>query len=82
MKKSEIALIILIVSIVAFSTYMLVNTFAGKSVSEPVKVEKADPILAEIKQPSGEVFSKQGINPTVKVKIGDQSNQQPFTINQ
>lgn len=82
MKKSEIALVILIFSIVAFATYLLINTFVGKSSLEPVQVEVAEAIQTTVVEPSEKIFAKDAINPTVKVKIGDQSGQQPFKISQ
>ena len=82
MKKSEIALVILVVSVVAFGTYLLVNTFIAQQTLKPAKVEKVDPISQTVQEPSTTIFNKDAINPTVKVKIGDLSGRQPFTIGQ
>lgn len=82
MKKSEYALIVLVFGIVAFSTFILVNTFFGSSSLKPVDVEKAERIETSLVEPSTSVFTDGAINPTVKVKIGDPSGQQPFTIGQ
>lgn len=80
MKKSEIALIILIVSIVAFATYLIINTFVSKATAQSVEVEVVEVITSEVVEPDPAIFNEDAINPTVKVKIGDQSGQQPFTI--
>lgn len=82
MKKTELAMVILIFSLVAFSTYLLVNTFIGQASLKPVEVEAAEKIETTVVEPSSKVFSESAINPTVKVKIGDQSSQQPFTVGQ
>ena len=82
MKKTDVALIILIVGIVGLATFILVNTLVGEPGAEPVQVETAEPIVTEVTEPSKAVFNDKAINPTVKVKIGNQSNQQPFTLGQ
>ena len=81
MKKNEVAILILIVSIVVLATYFLLNALIGKAAAQPVNVEKAEAFSSELVLPSEKIFNKNAINPTVKVKIGDQSGQQPFTIN-
>lgn len=82
MKKNEIALLLLIVSIVAIATYFIVDAIVGKAAAEPVNVEKAEKFSSQVVTPSDEIFNSNAINPTVKTQIGNQSNQQPFTINQ
>lgn len=82
MKKSEIAMVVLIFGIVAFSTFLLVNTFLGEASLKPVDVEKAERIDTSVVEPSPIVFADDAINPTVKVTIGNPSGQQPFTIGQ
>ena len=81
MKKNEIALIILIVSVAMAAAYFAVGAFIPEPGKDPVKVEVAEPIAPTVVEPSKTVFNKDAINPTVKVSIGNQSNQQPFTIN-
>lgn len=82
MKKNEIALLILVVSIVALATYLVVNALAGQSSAKAVTVERADRFSDSVVAPDERIFRDNAINPTVKVKIGDQSNQQPFTLGQ
>jgi hypothetical protein len=82
MKKNEIALIILIVSVAAVATYFTVAAFLPPAGKNPVEVEQAEVIESTVVKPSATVFNKDAINPTVKVSIGNQSNQQPFTIGQ
>lgn len=80
MKKNEIALIVLIASIAVAATYFTVGAFLPSPGKTPVKVEVAEAIDPSVVEPSQDVFNKDAINPTVKVSIGNQSNQQPFTI--
>lgn len=82
MKKNEIALLILVMSIVGFATYLTVNAVIGRIAREPVEVEKAEEFSGTVVAPDDSIFNPSAINPTVKVKIGDQSGQQPFTISQ
>lgn len=81
MKKNEIAILVLIVSVVAVLTYFAINAIVGKAATKPVNVERAEAFSSNLVLPSDKIFNKDAINPTVKVKIGDQSGQQPFTIN-
>ena len=82
MKKNEIALIILIFSIAAVAVYFAFGAILPTPGKENVQVEVAEAIEPTVAAPSQVIFNKDAINPTVKVKIGSQSNQQPFTINQ
>lgn len=78
MKKNEIALLILIVAISIGIAYAVGQSIFGKATTKPVEVETVTAISANIEQPNENVFNENGINPTVPVKIGDPSNQQPF----
>jgi hypothetical protein len=76
MKKTDVAMIILIASI-----SILIAYFVAKSIpllndaQKPVKVKTADPITSTIDEVDKTVFNKDAINPTVEVIIG--ANQQP-----
>ncbi len=78
MKKNEIALLILIVSICIGIGYTVGQSLLGGKVSKAVDVEDAEVISADIEQPSTEIFNANALNPTVAVRIGDSTNQQPF----
>ena len=80
MKKNEIALLILIVSITAFGAFFVGKSIFGDRVSKPVEVSTADPISPTIEQPSAEIFNENAINPTVPIKIGGEGEgKTPFT---
>ncbi len=79
MKRNEIALLIVIVGISALSSYFLINSIVQSNGSQkPVNVKVAAPISTVVTQPNPAVFNKEALNPTIKVKIGDQANNQPF----
>lgn len=78
MKKTDLALLILIVGIVGLITYYLLNMFLGDKELKAIKVDKATKIETSLVPPSDKVFVNDAYNPTIKVKIGDQANQQPF----
>jgi hypothetical protein len=78
MKRNEIAALVLIASVSLVVSFLLVKTLFGSPKSNSTKVEKVDPIAADITQPTPEIFNKDAINPTVVIQIGSPSNQQPF----
>lgn len=80
MKKNEIAIMLVVVSLVIMGTYSVVNMVFGKSALKPVVVEKSEAIQASLTTPSQTVFNKDALNPAVSITIGNQSNQQPFTV--
>lgn len=82
MKRSEVALILLIVGVVVLATYALFNVLFGQAALSPVKVKATTEIVSSLDgiEPDPVVFNADAINPAVDVTIGDQSNQQPFTI--
>ena len=82
MKKTDIALIVLIVSITSLISFFTIKAIFGEPQQSEVQVEKVEPIAAQITKPDPAVFNKDAINPTVVIQIGNPSNQQPFNLNQ
>lgn len=85
MKKNEIALLILIVGIVGIITYFILNSALAGLKPKEVSVDHAEPIssqLTDMDTLSETVFVEKAYNPTIKVKIGDQANEQPFNATQ
>lgn len=78
MKKNDIALIVLIVSISLVVSYFVAKAFLGDPKSQEVSVEVVEPITPDLTPPSNKIFNRDAINPTVVIQIGDPSNQQPF----
>jgi len=77
MKKSDIAMIILIASISVLISYFIAKAVVGDVKDEAVKVKTAEPITTDVQEPDKTVFNSNAINPTVEVIIGgDQANSQ------
>lgn len=71
MKKTDIAMIILIASVSMLIAYFAISAIPGlQSVNKPVSVKTASPISSDIGQPDGSVFHDGAINPTIPVTIG------------
>lgn len=79
MKRSDIALIVLVVSITLVISFLVVKAIFGEPQNQAVRVEKVEAINPTIQQPQARVFNKEAINPTVVIQIGNPTNQQPFT---
>lgn len=74
MKKSDIAMIILIASVSMMVAYFVVSAIPGlKDAGKPVTVKTAEKIEPKVDDPDPTVFNQDAINPTVKITIGDDS---------
>jgi hypothetical protein len=71
MKRSDIAMIILIASMSVLVAYFVAKSVLGDGKSEAVTVKTADPISDVVDEPSDRVFREGAINPTVEVFIGE-----------
>lgn len=70
MKKSDIAMIVLIASVSVLVAYFVAKGIMGDVRNQSVKVKTAEVISSTLKDPDTEVFNKNAINPTVEVIIG------------
>ena len=78
MKKDEIALLVLIVGIVALGSYFLVKSFVADATPKSVSVDVAKELSSTVIAHDKDIFAEGNYNPTIKIKIGDQTNQQIF----
>jgi hypothetical protein len=78
MKKNDIALIVLIVSVSLVVSYFIAKAFVGDPKNQQVSAEIVAPITSTLTPPSNKIFNRDAINPTVVIQIGNPSNQQPF----
>ena len=78
MKKNDLAVIILIVSLSLVVSYTVGNSLLGGAKANTAEVESVDKISPTITQPDSKIFNANAINPTVPITIGNPSNQQPF----
>lgn len=70
MKKSDIAMIILIASVSMLIAYFVARAIFGDAYSGNAQVKTIDPISSEVVEPSPEIFNEDAINPAVPVRIG------------
>ena len=70
MKKSDIAMIVLIASVSVLIAYFVANGLLGGKNAKSVTVKVAAPISAGVTDPDPAVFNKNAINPTVEVIVG------------
>ncbi len=80
MKKSDWALVILIIGMTGFFGYLIIGAILPNPKNDTQTVPTAEIIRPDIDEPSKEVFNSSAINPTVRTLIGEQSNQSPFTL--
>ncbi len=81
MKRNEIALLILIIGISALLSYFTLNSLLDDKKAYKTEVKTAREIKPNLMlPPDNRVFNAEAFNPTIKVKIGDQSGQQPFNV--
>ena len=71
MKKSDIAMIILIASVSVMAAYFAAKAIIGDVGNQSVKVKTAEKITTDVTEPDPTIFHKDAINPTVEVIIGD-----------
>jgi len=69
MKKTDIAMIILIASVSILIAYFVGNSVFGNVTKDSVKVKTIEVIDSKIAQPSPTIFNKDAINPAVEVQI-------------
>lgn len=78
MKQQDIAVIIIIVFIAGIGSYFVSSKFITPS-TDKESVEVVQPIVSEFTPPDSTVFNTEAINPTVRIKIGPNDNQTPFS---
>lgn len=71
MKKSDVAMLILLASVAVMGAFFIGRTLPFlKPSEEGVKVKTVEAITPEVEQPDPVVFNKDAINPTVEVTVG------------
>lgn len=73
MKKTDIALIIIIISISAGLAYWIASITIGQSNDAPIKVRKAEVLNTDEAMVDEKVFAENGINPTVETTISGEN---------
>lgn len=72
MKKSDVAMLILVVAVSVMVSYFTVGSIPALKFSDkPVSVKTIEEYKADINEVNGDIFNKDAINPTVEVTIGN-----------
>lgn len=74
MKKTDIAMIILIAGLSIFVSYLIVNSLVSGLQNKPVTVPTAEKISSNVTKPSSTIFNGDAVNPTVSTNIGNGSS--------
>lgn len=74
MKKSDIAMIVLIVSVSVLAAFFISNSILGNKYNGNTKVKIIDRIDSSIVEPSPDIFNKNAINPAIQVQIDGTSS--------
>ena len=69
MKKTDIAMIILIAAVSVMASYFAVNALMGDASTEAQTVKTIEAIDAAVEDPDPEIFNEKAINPAVEVQI-------------
>lgn len=69
MKKTDIAMLILIASVSVIVAFFVAKAIFGDVYSGTAKVKTMQSIDSSIVEPSAEIFNKNAINPAVQVNI-------------
>ena len=78
MKKTDIAMIILIASISDLFAYFIAQAVIGEPDQKEVQVKVVETMTSDIEEPDNSVFNKNAINPTVERGTGQSANNLPF----
>lgn len=71
MKKTDIAMIVLIAGFSVLVSYLVINSLAQGGFSEQTyEVKETSSISNEYVKPSSDIFNSEAINPTVQINIG------------
>lgn len=76
MKRSEIAMIILIASFSMMITFALAQSLLGDKVKRTAKVERAVTVTEDVTKPSKRIFNSTAINPTIEVCVEKSTDDQ------
>lgn len=69
MKKTDIAMIVLIASVSVLVAFFAAQSFFGDVSTGTTKVKTIEKIDSAIQEPSADIFNKNAINPAVPVQI-------------
>ena len=79
MKQTDIAMLILIISLSLVFSFFVGNAVFGGESNRSTEVEVVEPITAEFPDPDENIFNAKSINPTQTINIGGSKSTDPFT---
>ncbi len=79
MKQTDIAMLVLIVSLSLVISYFVGNALFGGESTRSTQVEVVESISAEFAQPDPDIFNDEAINLTQTINIGDSESTDPFS---
>lgn len=74
MKRTDIAMIVLIASMSVIVAFFATNSLFGDTSSEKQTVKTVEPITAEVTRPDPTIFNENALNPAVEVQVGSGTN--------
>lgn len=77
MKQQDIAALVAIVFIAGIFSFIVSSKFITPS-DKKLEAQIVKPITAEFPLPSSKVFNTNAVNPTVRIQIAPNNNNQPF----
>jgi hypothetical protein len=75
MKKTDVAMIILIAAIGVIGAFFGTRAVLGEGSSEEVKVDRVEVINPGLSEVDTTIFNSDAINPAVEVKVSEQPQQ-------
>ena len=78
MKQKDIAMILIVSFISAVMSLVISNAVFGSKSSRSLDSDVVTAITTEFNQPDQKYFNENSVNPTQIIRIGDNTNQQPF----
>jgi len=70
MKKTDLAMIILIATISVMGAFFVTRAVMGSPSQDKQMVKTIQPISPDLEEPDPAIFNKDAINPAVKVELG------------
>lgn len=71
MKKTDIAMIILIATISVMAAFFATKAIVGTPSTDEQKVKTIDSISSDISEPDTAIFNSEAINPAVKIELNE-----------
>ena len=81
MKQKDISLIIVIAFLSAIISLLLSKVLINTPKNRSAKVTIVEPITAEFPAPDKKYFNTNSIDPTKLIRVGDNTNPNPFNSN-